>query len=101
MYAADRVIRKENGELVYHPAYDEVHVDEKWFEIAPKKQRMYLSTFEKAIKKPQRKAQSKRHLPKVMFLTAVARPRFNADGECTFDGKIGMWPLVERKNFQK
>jgi hypothetical protein len=30
-----------------------------------------------------------------MFLAAVARPRFNAAGECTFDGKIGMWPFAE------
>ena len=57
---------------------------------------MYLSTFEKAIKKPQRKAQSKRHLPKVMFLTAIARSQTNADSECTLDGKIGMWLLVEK-----
>lgn len=38
---------------------------------------------------------SLRFLPKVMFLWAVARPRFNKEGECTFDGKIGMWPFVD------
>lgn len=26
-----------------------------------------------------------------MFLCAVARPRFNEHGYCTFDGKIGVW----------
>jgi hypothetical protein len=31
-----------------------------------------------------------------MFLAAVARPRFDDDGVCTFDGKIGIWPFVER-----
>ena len=31
---------------------------------------------------------------KVMFLTAVAKPRYNEDGEMTFDGKIGIWPFV-------
>lgn len=31
-----------------------------------------------------------------MFLTAVARPRFNADGQCIFDGKIGIWPFTEQ-----
>jgi hypothetical protein len=31
-----------------------------------------------------------------MFLTTVARPRYNAEGECTFDGKIGIWPFLER-----
>ena len=33
---------------------------------------------------------------KVMFLAPVARPRLDADGECMFDGKIGMRPFVER-----
>ena len=33
---------------------------------------------------------------KVMFLAAVARPQFNDNGECVFDGKIGMWPFVHK-----
>ena len=33
---------------------------------------------------------SKRHVPKAMFLTALARPRFDADGNCVFDGKIAI-----------
>ena len=37
---------------------------------------------------PIQPVQSKRHLPKVMVLTALARPRFNEDGTCVFDGKI-------------
>ena len=43
-----------------------------------------------------------------MFLAAVAHPHSNAEGECIFEGKIGMWPFVERveakrnsKNFKK
>ena len=32
-----------------------------------------------------------------MFLCAVARPRFYPEtGECVFDGKIGIWPFIER-----
>ena len=31
-----------------------------------------------------------------MFLAAVMRPRYNDDGVCTFDGKIGMLPFIER-----
>uniref|UniRef100_A0A453CPN1 Uncharacterized protein n=1 Tax=Aegilops tauschii subsp. strangulata TaxID=200361 RepID=A0A453CPN1_AEGTS len=31
---------------------------------------------------------------KVMFLTAVARPRYDADGNVTFSGNIGVWPFV-------
>jgi hypothetical protein len=30
-----------------------------------------------------------------MFLCAVARPRFDREGNCTFDGKIGIYPFVE------
>jgi hypothetical protein len=30
-----------------------------------------------------------------MFLTAVAKPRYNEQKEVTFDGKIGIWVFVE------
>ena len=30
----------------------------------------------------------------VLILTAIARSRFDSDGRCTFDGKIGCFPLV-------
>jgi hypothetical protein len=36
-----------------------------------------------------------------MFLAAVARPRYDALGVCTFDGKIGIWPFVERVMAQR
>jgi hypothetical protein len=32
----------------------------------------------------------------LIFLAAVARPRYDPEGECTFDGKIGMFPFIER-----
>jgi hypothetical protein len=31
----------------------------------------------------------------------VARPRYNAEGKCTFDGKVGIWPFVERVGVQR
>jgi hypothetical protein len=31
-----------------------------------------------------------------MFLAAVARLRFDDQGNCTFDGKLGIWPFVEK-----
>jgi hypothetical protein len=31
-----------------------------------------------------------------MFLATVGRPWYNAAGMCTFDGKIGIWPFIER-----
>lgn len=38
-----------------------------------------------------RVARSKRFLTKVMFLVAVARPRWNTTRDQWFDGHIGMW----------
>jgi hypothetical protein len=30
-----------------------------------------------------------------MFLTAVAKPRYDEQGKETFDGKIGIWAFVK------
>ena len=78
--------------------YDSVHVDEKWFFITEAQLHMYLAPNEEA---PHRTVGHKSHILKVMFLCAVARPRYNAQGECTFDGKIGMWPFVESSIAQR
>jgi hypothetical protein len=43
---------------------------------------------------------NKDHIIKAMFLCAVAHPCFNPAGECTFDGKIGLFPFVERVRAQ-
>jgi hypothetical protein len=79
-------------DLHYHDFYNYVHVDEKWFFVSEKELRLYIATDETV---PDRTCQNKDHIMKVMFLTAVARPRFNEDGICTFDGKIGMFPFVD------
>ncbi|ETV64143.1 hypothetical protein H257_18925 [Aphanomyces astaci] len=75
-------------DLMYHT----VHVDEKWFFMTRLQKKIYGAPGEK-IK--QRSCKSKRHLLKVMFLSAVARPRWDqAKGEW-FDGKIGTWHFTE------
>ncbi|KAI3871432.1 hypothetical protein MKX03_030775, partial [Papaver bracteatum] len=51
---------------------DRIHIDEKWFYIT-------------------RRAQNKTCITKIMFLTAVARPRLG------LDGKIGIWPFVVKE----
>lgn len=33
---------------------------------------------------------------KAMFVTAVARPIFDGEGNFVFDGKIGCWPVVDK-----
>jgi hypothetical protein len=70
-----------------------VHVDEKWFFISEEVLRLYIAPGEVV---PTSRVQNKEHMIKVMFLAAVACPCYDPEGECTFDGKIGMFPFVER-----
>lgn len=96
MYAAERLVQVPDGSYVYDMADDEMHADEKWFWVCPETRRVYLSQKEaEEGRKPQPKCKSKRFMIKVMFLTVVARPRFDENGVCTFDGKIGTWPFVK------
>jgi hypothetical protein len=82
----------------YHDFYDSIHIDEKWFFISQKQLRCYTAPDEVP---PEQNAQNRDHLIKVMFLCAIARPRYDAEGNCTFDGKIGMWPFVEHTVAQR
>ena len=68
--------------------YDFVHIDEKWFNLSKKIQRVYLAQNERRKYKA---ANSSKFIPKVMSTVAVARPRFNILGGCIFDGKIGIF----------
>ena len=68
-------------------------MDEKWFFISEKDLRLYIAPG-KVV--PTRRCQNRDHLLKVLFLATGSRPHFDADGKCIFDGKIGMWPFVER-----
>ena len=61
--------------------------DLKWL----KKKKYYLLSDEAD---PHRTCKNKNYITKVMVLAAVARPRFDSDGNETFSGKIGMFPLV-------
>lgn len=75
-----------------------IHLDEKWFYLSEETLTLYLADDEPP---PKRSCKSKRFVPKVMFLCAVARPRFDDDGVCTFDGKIGMWPFTQHVPAQR
>jgi hypothetical protein len=67
---------------------DVIHVDEKWFYLIKVKRSVYLAVGEE---EPYVTAKSKRFIPKVMFLSATARPRGD------FDGKLGLWPFVTQE----
>ena len=82
--------RDENG--LYKEMFDCIHIDEKWFYVTDITMRCYLA---KGEHPPVRKVKHKSHVEKVMFLSAVARPRYNPTTRQTFDGLIGIWPVVE------
>jgi hypothetical protein len=72
--------------------YDTVHVGENWFFLSEGQMQIYVSVCATRPVTTETTLSSK-----VMFLCAsIARPRYNANGECLFDGKIGMWPFIER-----
>uniref|UniRef100_A0A8I6WKB7 Transposase n=1 Tax=Hordeum vulgare subsp. vulgare TaxID=112509 RepID=A0A8I6WKB7_HORVV len=69
-----------------------VHIDEKWFYMTKKNRNYYLLDEEE---EPTRTIQSGASIGNVMFLTAVARPKWDSEGNVTFSGKIGIWPFVK------
>ncbi|ETV78648.1 hypothetical protein H257_08139 [Aphanomyces astaci] len=64
----------------------------KWFNADKDRRKVYLV---KGQTIGRRVAKSKKFIPKFMFLAAVARPRYGPEEGVSFDGKIGMWPIVK------
>lgn len=78
---------------VFKGMYNVVHVDEKWFFMTKKNTIVYLTQDEDD---PHRMVPNKNFIKKIMFLVAVARPRYDSQGNLTFNGKIGVWPFAVR-----
>ncbi|KAL7093621.1 hypothetical protein ACP275_11G050500 [Erythranthe tilingii] len=74
--------------------YNIIHIDEKWFNMTKKSEHYYLLPDEED---PLRTCKSKNFIAKVMFLVAIARPRFDEQGNELFSGKIGVFPLVTQE----
>jgi len=70
-----------------------IHLDEKWYNTTKKNRTYYLLPEEED---PYRTVQNKNSIGKVMLLMAVARPRYDDVGNCTFDGKIGVWAFIRK-----
>ena len=68
----------------YHDMLDQIQLDEKWFFLTWEKER-YLLLLEE--KNPKRCIKHKSHITKVMFLCAIACPRFNPSANSWWDGK--------------
>jgi hypothetical protein len=77
------------GAVKFLPDFDEIDVDEKWFHLTYDGVRYYLAPMETA---PDRRTRHKGYIDKIMFLSAVARPKKLPNGTW-FDGKIGIWPF--------
>ena len=76
----------------FQPPHNKVHIDETWYYVDHDRSR-YLVFPSQSVPEP-RRAKSKTNLVKVMCLAAIAYPHTRPDGSF-FDGKIGIWPLVE------
>ena len=69
-----------------------VDIDEKWwYSMCP--WRTHKVPEGKLV--PLTGIQHKNHIPKVMHLSVLARPRWDEEGNCVFDGKIGTWRVSE------
>ena len=69
---------------------DLIHINEKWFYLM-KDGQCFIIVADEA--EPYRHVQHKSFLTKIMFLCAVARPRYDTNKNAWFDGKIGIWPI--------
>lgn len=70
------------------------YIDEKWFVMSMSNNTYYLLPEESPSL---RTVWNKNIIAKVMFLTAVAKPRYGEGGVVTFDGKIGTWAFVQER----
>jgi len=73
---------------------DTIHVDESWFFM--QNINNHVLVWDGIIIPDAPTTRHKSHITKVMFLVALARPQRRPDGTW-FDGRIGMWPCVERR----
>ena len=83
----------EIGDYQLTPFENVIHVDEKWF-YATRQHRRYRH-FPGDEHFPDEEAQHKNAIQKIMFLCAVGVPQQPPPPYAYFDGKIGMFPLVD------
>ena len=90
--------------------FDRVDIDEKWFYQTSDGKNYILTAAEfdsdndgeeEEEANPHRTISHKSHIPKVMFLCAQARPRWDPHRNAIWDGKIGLWPIGHRAPAQR
>ncbi|XP_057532895.1 uncharacterized protein LOC130810784 [Amaranthus tricolor] len=92
------ILDEQTKNFTFNEMKNVVHIDEKLFYITRTQQTFYLTQDEI---EPHREIQSKRFIPKIMFMCAVARPIFSIEGEMIFDGKIGIFPFTHEVAAQR
>jgi hypothetical protein len=88
-------------EVRYKNMFDHVNIDEKWFYQTSNSNNYILTAaeFEEEASveddeaTPHRTIRHKCHIPKVLFLCAQARPRWDLHRNAMWDGKLGLWPI--------
>jgi transposase-like protein len=70
-----------------------IHMDEKWFNTTSKYTTYYMHPNEDD---PHRTMRNKNAIDKVIFLSALGRPLYDEQGNCIWDGKVGLWPFVRK-----
>ena len=81
---------EKNNTSKFENMEDLIHINEKWFYLMKEGQCFIIAADEE---EPYRHVQHKSFLMKIMFLCAVARPRYDTNKNTWFDGKIGIWPI--------
>ncbi|ETV69461.1 hypothetical protein H257_14831 [Aphanomyces astaci] len=92
-FAMNFLLPGSKGRHFFDAMYNQVYIDEKWFFLTQVKRTFYVYEDDELA---HRAAKSKRFITKVMFLAAVARPRYDPRLRQEFDGKLGIWPFVQR-----
>ena len=80
----------KNNTSKFEHMEDLIHIDEIWFYLTKDGQHFIIMADEA---EPYRHVQHKLFLTKIMFLCAVARPRYDMNKNAWFDGKIGIWSI--------
>lgn len=83
---------------IFHDMMNIVHIDEKWFYMTKTNQKYYLAIDEEL---PHRACKSKTFITKIMFLCAVARPRWDHGRNQWFNGKLGIFPFITREEAKR
>ena len=91
-------VRQSAAGRVFDEMKGVVMVDEKWFYKFRQGQKYYLCEGEQL---PVAKVQHKAHIQKVMFLAAVARPRYDTMRKRNFSGKTGIFPFTRQVQAQR